>query len=241
MEFNKRVTVIVVSGVIGVGKSTLLSLIPQYIPQEFTEYYVDVLHEPVAYWKEQGWLQAFYDDPEKKAFVFQMGVYSSAIDNVRKKLKACPDDVPVILFIERYIYDQLLFWRVNCDDEKRGDAMDDTIYMSFWHKWRHFIPEPSGYILLVNDEHLDRVRRRGRKEELKASTEDGGEKFKVYQTKLHEKHMIYFEEPIAHPPHAPNKGIPCIHVNTGDIPYHECKISQENVMERITKWIKSII
>jgi hypothetical protein len=41
-----------------------------------------------------------------------------------------------------------------------------------------------------------------------------------YQTKLLERHLAWFTEPSAAPPHSPVEGVPCMHV-LADEPYHE--------------------
>lgn len=131
--------VVVVSGVIGIGKSTLLD-------QLQTRGY-GVLPERVEYWREQNWLKSFYQNPEREALSFQLLVYDTGIEQVEEALKQ-PHDKRV-LFVERYLYDQLLFWKTQVD-MGRTTSMQDDSYMRIWHRWRDFVPEPSGYILLCD-------------------------------------------------------------------------------------------
>jgi deoxyadenosine/deoxycytidine kinase len=135
------IRIVVVAGRIGCGKSTLLQCLER-------EGY-SVLPEPVEEWREKGWLKKFYENPKEKAFSFQVGVYNSAITNVQNKLATCKNPKGGVLFVERYIYDQLLFWHTQIESG-RADDMDNEIYMGIWQRFRDYIPEPSGYILVVD-------------------------------------------------------------------------------------------
>lgn len=148
MNHKGSPAIVVVSGAIGVGKSTLIDVL--------REAGFDTLPEPVDMWRERGWLQEFYADQRGKAFWFQQAVYESSIANVERKLAALSaasllessstnktGRVRPVLFVERYIYDQLCFWQTNVL-MGNGSKAEDDVYMSFWERWRHFIPEPSG-------------------------------------------------------------------------------------------------
>jgi hypothetical protein len=136
------IRIVVVAGRIGCGKSTLLECLER-------EGY-SVLPEPVEEWRKKGWLEKFYENPTAKAFSFQLGVYNTAITNVQQKLATCKNPKGGILFVERYIYDQLLFWQTQIESG-RVDDMDNEIYMGIWQRFRDYIPEPSGYILLLDN------------------------------------------------------------------------------------------
>lgn len=136
------IRIVVVAGRIGCGKSTLLECLER-------EGY-SVLPEPVEQWREKGWLEKFYENPKAKAFSFQLGVYNTAITNVQQKLATCKNPKGGILFVERYIYDQLLFWQTQIESG-RVDEMDNEVYMGIWQRFRDYIPEPSGYILLLDN------------------------------------------------------------------------------------------
>lgn len=268
--------IIVISGIIGVGKTTLLNLL------EKRGY--SVLPERVEHWRAQNWLQEFYKDPEREALSFQLLVYDTGIENVEKALIASstakgggkfggetPGNTPAakggggvgddpaknhgetngcftkllggkkVLFVERYLYDQLLFWKTQVE-MKRVTKMQDDSYMSIWRRWRNFIPEPSGYVLLTapppdgaKGAVIDAgVESRGRPEELKASR-DGD--FNAYQRVLAQKHLEYFARDTACPPEAPRGGFPCLHVNIADYPYH--KEENTGIVELIERWISS--
>ncbi len=228
------IKVVVVSGIIGVGKTTLLKLLDNKI---MNGYVTKVVYEPVQDWKDKGWLEAFYEKPKEKAFVFQMGVYDSAIKNVEKTIRELPENQKTLLFIERYIYDQLLFWKVNLD-MGRGTCMDDEIYMSFWRRWKDYIPKPDAYILLYSSETQQRILSRGREAELKASQDDS-EGFLLYQMKLFAKHLEFFKEGEgACPPECPKEdAFPCLYLNTSEFPYHKDEKAKLNVYEFIDEWI----
>lgn len=131
--------------------------------------------------------------------------------------------------------------------------------MSFWQRWRHFIPEPSGYILLRGDTHVEE---RGRREEITASKDEG---FARYQAKLDEMHCKFFAEPLATPeevargireefweqdgvssssssnepsPSAMARlGIPCLHLKVSEFPYHKNDDAKARVVEHIEAWL----
>lgn len=245
---SKRVSVVVISGAIGVGKTTLMELIKNRLAGDEA---VAFLHEPVKEWERDGILGKFYSDRRRFALSFQLHIYTSRIKQFEEYVAAASGgcdkeshDAPVsgaagaarIVFIERYIYDQLLFW------QRQGDMVDpleNDAYMNIWHLWRRFVPEPSAYILLTTDDPelaCKRVEERGRRDELKVSRD---EEFVTYQRRLREDHLRYFEEGRAHPPHCTvEEGIPCMHVNTSNLPYHNSEEAKTQVISRVEEFLK---
>jgi hypothetical protein len=130
-----------------------------------------------------------------------------------------------------------------------GSKAEDDVYMKFWQRWRQFIPEPDGYLLLRGDTHVEE---RGRREEITASKD---ESFARYQAKLDEMHCKFFAEPAAEPErvageiraklwgeegtHAPKAhGFPCLHLKVSDFAYHNNEDAKRNVIAHIQSWLK---
>lgn len=254
-----NIKVVVISGAIGVGKTTLMKLIKDRLAGEA----VSFLHEPVEEWEREGILGKFYSDRRRFALSFQLHIYTSRIKQFEEFTAAAgcgenshdtkdagggggsgdkellKDNVPArghVVFIERYIYDQLLFW------QRQGDMVDpleNDAYMNIWHLWRRFVPEPSAYILLTTDDPelaCQRVEERGRRDELKVSRD---ESFVAYQRELRRDHLRFFAEGRAHPPHCTvAEGIPCMHINTSDLPYHNSEESRHKVISAVEEFLK---
>lgn len=259
---SERVSVVVISGAIGVGKTTLMELIKNRLVAG--DEAVAFLHEPVKEWERDGILGKFYSDRRRFALSFQLHIYTSRIKQFEEYIAStaaggggCGEnntaaasggcdkeshDAPAasgggrIVFIERYIYDQLLFW------QRQGDMVDpleNDAYMNIWHLWRRFVPEPSAYILLTTDDPelaCKRVEERGRRDELKVSRD---EEFVTYQRRLREDHLRYFGEGRAYPPYCTvEEGIPCMHVNTSNLPYHNSEEAKTQVISRVEEFLK---
>ena len=235
--------VVVISGAIGVGKTTLMKLIKDRLVA--AEGGHSFLHEPVEEWERDGILGKFYSDRRRFALSFQLHIYTSRIKQFEEFAAAaaggCGENshdasAGGIVFIERYIYDQLLFW------QRQGDMVDpleNDAYMNIWHLWRRFVPEPSAYILLTTDDPelaCQRVEERGRRDELKVSRD---ESFVAYQRELRRDHLRFFAEGRAHPPHCTvAEGIPCMHINTSDLPYHNSEESRHKVISAVEEFLK---
>jgi deoxyadenosine/deoxycytidine kinase len=159
------------------------------------------------------------------------------------------NNIPLVILAERSMYDQLLFWTQQRDmKHSTTDDMFDTAYMMMWHLRHRFIPPVSGIFFFRTsniEKTLERVKQRARAEELNASfsssedpnslrsssinldtvsSEDEEQskrdrEFRVYEEQLLALHEAWFTQPLAFPPHAPEEGIPCMHVNA-DAPYH---------------------
>jgi deoxyadenosine/deoxycytidine kinase len=241
------IKVVVISGAIGVGKTTLMKLIKDRLAGDAGEA-VSFLHEPVEEWERDGILGKFYSDRKRFALSFQLHIYTSCIKQFEEftAAAACVENshdatagggaASGIVFIERYIYDQLLFW------QRQGDMVDpleNDAYMNIWHLWRRFVPEPSAYILLTTDDPelaCQRVEERGRRDELKVSRD---ESFVAYQRELRRDHLRFFAEGRAHPPHCTvAEGIPCMHINTSDLPYHNSEESRHKVISAVEEFLK---
>jgi deoxyadenosine/deoxycytidine kinase len=115
MEGFEKLIICNVSGAIGVGKDTLLTVclegdrLKKKLGTDVDE--VVVIYEPKELWDKLTWLTQFYADPKRIAYVFQQGVYFTAINNVRTHLNKVDKDKVTLFLVERGIFDQLCFWK----------------------------------------------------------------------------------------------------------------------------------
>lgn len=186
------------SGVIGVGKSTLIHELVNKIKElllskinlpEGKHLEVVVVQEPVDEWRSKGWLQDFYANPEKNALAFQMLVYKTHIKAIQGALERWENDPTaiVVCITERSMWDQLLFWKLQVE-LGRDVALADDAYMEGWSLWKECIPLVSRIFYCKTstlDQTLERIKLRGRQEE--ASKIDFN-----YHKLLREKHEDWY-------------------------------------------------
>jgi deoxyadenosine/deoxycytidine kinase len=182
-----------VSAIPGAGKSSALKRLEQ------TGMLAELLHplavrvayvqEPVDLWREQGWLQAFYADPSHAACAFQLLVFDSHIEAIeavikREQEKEEEDDPsspprPLILIVERSMYDQHLFWDVQVEQRYPStDTIHQAAYHRLWSRWRSFVPEPRLVVFLKTSDiqyTMQRLASRARVEEVGGSDSGSSE------------------------------------------------------------------
>lgn len=230
------------SGVIGAGKSTILRrikelqnepLVKNHLPKGHT---LRVVLEPVEEWEREGYLQAFYDDPETNALAFQMIAFDSYVEQIEFAMKAVAER-PLILLVERTMLDQMLFWTLQID-QKRATAnwLGDEAYQRIWKRWNRFIPDTClRFYYRVSDPMVAamRIKKRNRGAEIKSS----GEELRTdsadlsaadvdgvdipYITSLWQKHEEWF---------GADSGAICI---DGDHPHHKSDGSLEKLIQQI--------
>ncbi len=119
-----------VEGAIGVGKSTFLDELTCYVNgNDFLHRKVLIVPEPIEDWcrpgaveggEEMSPLEAFYDNPEENAAIFQVYVLLSRMDYLQNRLEEFRnqfDEYPSVIFVERFggLADEEVFVRVLCD------------------------------------------------------------------------------------------------------------------------------
>jgi hypothetical protein len=186
------------SGIPGVGKSTAMEELKStpFLQEELNKVYQEKLisstcaisslvqkqckmkiqvvtvQEPSDLWRKLGYLQAFYGNPNANALSFQMIVFDTHVNAVQQAMASFKNDpfTILIILVERSMWDQLLFWKLQIDMKRsKDDLLDDDSYMGIWYKWLYFVP-PLSKIFYCKTRHLDttmeRVHMRARKEEL---------------------------------------------------------------------------
>jgi len=228
---ERKVRVFSISGIIGVGKSTLMDGLMQ------STYFRNLLNgdvtlcfvkEPSDLWREMGWLAAFYADKKKRAYPFQNLVFDTHVDAVLDGLANTIGD-DVVCIVERCMYDQLLFWKI----QSKVDPMEDTSYCRMWRKWKMLIP-PVRKIFFYQTSTLEktiaREKARARPEELTGIDEQ-------YRLALFNKHLEWYTTPMTSIP--VGDSIPCVYINAdadlGD------KTEFEAIAQRIATEINATI
>lgn len=234
----ENVVLVSLSGIPGVGKSTAVSLLKksklledalfvnEYATKRDTTHIIYV-KEPSDLWRTHGWTTKFYSKPKKRALAFQFLIFTTHTEAVQKRLLKTVQqssynakEDKIICIVERCMWDQLLFWKV-----QGVDSMDDDAYMRVWNMWRAFLPDVSKIFFCKTTDiqsTMERVRTRDRIEETtlqKNSTDSNGLTLE-YQTKLYEKHCEWYTEGNASIPEAHGTNPKCVHLNM-DMPYHD--------------------
>lgn len=136
---NEGVFLFSTSGIVGAGKSTVISRLKEndtLEKQVQTRLNVPIrvvfLPEPVELWKERGWLYKYYGNPDLYAAAFQFIVFCTHSKAIEECISANTHR-PLIIVAERSMYDQLLFWQQQRDLKKlTADDMYNDAYMMTW-------------------------------------------------------------------------------------------------------------
>jgi len=170
---------IIIDGVIGAGKTTLISKIEK-IPK------IKAIYEPVELWNTTGALQYFYKDITKNCYEFQTYTYITRINTIIDEIYNCPDAEIYILersiFTDRYIFMELLKDIVG--------EMRMTMYEQWCDTWAYIMPmKPSKWVLLNTslETSLKRIESRNRDGETSGISVE-------YQTNLYNKHTEFYEK-----------------------------------------------
>ena len=178
---------IIVDGVIGAGKTTVISLIEKYINNSNSNINLKIkaIYEPVKLWSDTGALQYFYKDIEKNCYEFQTYSYITRIKSVIDEIYSSPDaDIYILersIWTDKYIFMELL-------KEIVGE-MRFNMYNTWWEMWSYIMPmRVDKWILLDTslEESLKRINSRNRNGE---NAVDRG-----YQTRLYIKHIEFYNQ-----------------------------------------------
>ena len=181
---DKNKKFIIVDGVIGAGKTTVISLIEKEI-NNYKELKVKAIYEPVKLWSDIGALQYFYKDIEKNCYEFQTFSYITRIKSVIDEIYNCQDaDIYILersIWTDKYIFMELL-------KEIVGE-MRFSMYNTWWEMWSYIMPmRVDKWVLLDTslEESLKRINSRNRNGETAVD--------KGYQTRLYLKHIEFYNQ-----------------------------------------------
>jgi len=177
---------IIVDGVIGAGKTTVISLLEKYInSNDSLNLKIKAIYEPVKLWSDTGALQYFYKDIEKNCYEFQTYSYITRIKSVIDEIYNCQDaDIYILersIWTDKYIFMELL-------KEIVGE-MRFNMYNTWWEMWSYIMPmRVDKWVLLDTslEESLKRINNRNRNGE---NAVDRG-----YQTRLYIKHIEFYNQ-----------------------------------------------
>lgn len=227
------VSVIALSGIIGVGKSTLVNRLRDTNAIQERNVHVCYMLEPTDVWAEHKWLERFYENPDKRALSFQMLAFDSHVNCMQKTLECAYRDAPVdtraiVCIVERSMWDQMLFWKVQCKlNRKTAESMDDEAYIRIWEKWNSFLP-PVKLIFYCQTHNVQECMRRV----LKRSRGAESGLSEDYQNALLSEHVDWFYH---------NKR-PCADLNWVplclDSPYHTHDDALKNIATYMMQQIK---
>ena len=145
-------TVIVLSGPIGAGKSSLTSILAKYLGTK--PFYESVDNNPV--------LPLFYADPKKYAFLLQVFFLNTRFRSIKNALT---DDNNVL---DRSIYEDALFFQMNADIGRATSEEVDTYYEllnNMMSELKHMPkknPDLLVHIKVSYDTMIKRIQKRGR-------------------------------------------------------------------------------
>jgi deoxyadenosine/deoxycytidine kinase len=123
--FWDNVVIVSISGIIGAGKSTAITLLDEN--QDLVLKYLGspntclcFVKEPSKKWRKHGWTNQFYADPQKMALAFQFLVFTTHVKAVEKAIRKKREEHKqkgthierIICIVERCMWDQLLFWKI---------------------------------------------------------------------------------------------------------------------------------
>ena len=174
---------IIIDGVIGAGKTTVISLIEKQIKKD-GKLKVKAIYEPVKLWNDTGVLQYFYKDIPKHCYEFQTYSFITRIESVIEELYNNQDaDVYILersIWTDRYIFLELL-------KDSIGE-LRMNMYNKWWTMWSYIMPmRVDKWVLLDTslEESLRRINSRNRDGETAIDKE--------YQTNLYIKHIEFYD------------------------------------------------
>ncbi len=177
--------VIVVEGIIGAGKTSIIRkcLLPILLERGWK---ITVVDEPVSKWESDEFLKKFYDDPKRYAYHFQTKAFHDRVRECQKQYKKHKDDTDVFI-LERSVFSDTIFMNT-LYESGTVDDMEMEHYKEWWSMWEEVMPfRPDLFIYLKPDLDvcMSRVLERAR---------DGEEGVKrSYQVLLEQKHDAFFE------------------------------------------------
>ena len=180
-DVNKKF--IVIDGVIGAGKTTLIKLIQEDNHNHPLK--IKAIFEPVDLWNKTGALQYFYKDIEKNCYEFQTYTFITRIGRVIDEIYDNPDaDIYILersIWTDRYIFMELL-------KETVGE-MRMIMYKQWCDMWSYIMPMRVDKWVLLDTSLEESLRR------IEIRKRDGEDGISIeYQTNLYNKHIEFYEK-----------------------------------------------
>jgi deoxyadenosine/deoxycytidine kinase len=182
---GERPVVVVVSGIISSGKSTLVKVLAKRLLDE--GYRVASVPEPVKKWKDSGLLEAYYADVSRNGYLFQTVAFTDRVKANINTYQKHRGEVDVYL-LERSCVDDRIFMKM-LYDEKLITDLEYSSYLewaSLWQAVMPYIPDVFVYLKPSMEECMKRIKDRARPGEEGVS--------ESYQIKLQKEHDLFFGE-----------------------------------------------
>lgn len=175
--------VIVVDGIIGAGKTTLIEVLYNILTSK--GYSVVIVKEPVGEWVNCGILQRFYNSPSRWGYHFQTKAFHDRVVENIKVFESNPNADFYIL--ERSPFTDTLFMEM-LHESNIVDSLEMQHYREWWKLWMRVMPYSPDYFLYLKPDVevcMNRLRKRNRDGETGVDKE--------YQQSLEQKHNLFFE------------------------------------------------
>ncbi|WBW97533.1 deoxynucleoside kinase [Oceanirhabdus sp. W0125-5] len=142
---------IIVDGVVGVGKSTLMNILAE--ERNMVPFQEPVVDNPV--------LEKFYHDRERYSFPLQTFFLNKRFEHI-KKASSLKNAI-----LDRSIYGDVIFAKMLNDTKEMSDEEFDIYNDLFHHMLKHIqAPKLMVYLEISVDNAIDRIKKRGRDYEL---------------------------------------------------------------------------
>lgn len=227
---NRRPVIVVVDGVIGAGKTTLIRecLLPALTERGWK---VTEVREPVDRWKKNGRLQQFYEDPNRRAYQFQTMAFHDRIHECMETYERYGTSSDVFI-LERSIFTDILFMKMLLMS-KTIDQTEYDDYLALWNMWDRVMPfQPDLFVYLKPSitECMKRLRERNREGETGVS-----EEYQSNLLKVHDQFLGKSSVKIGR-----NHYVPRLLLETNDN-FRDCLDTKQRVSQEIANMIKTIM
>ncbi len=164
---------LVISGTVGVGKSTVSELLKKTISTDFPELSTNLVKEETT---DSIYLQSYYDSPAEWAFIAQLDFLFERFKNWLKDEKERSENDNIITIYDRHFIDDYIFAELHSIKENISvinSLAYQSIYKEIIAKMKEMDAEPDYFILLKAplDVIVDRFRKRNRLEEREVDME----------------------------------------------------------------------
>lgn len=160
---------IIVDGVVGVGKSTLMNILAE--ERNMVPFQEPVVDNPV--------LEKFYHDRERYSFPLQTFFLNKRFEHI-KKASSLKNAI-----LDRSIYGDVIFAKMLNDTKEMSDEEFDIYNDLFHHMLKHIqAPKLMVYLEISVDNAINRIQKRGRDYELIVEKE--------YWERLNDNYTNYF-------------------------------------------------
>lgn len=147
--------IIAVDGITGSGKTTFIKHLAKILNAKY-------MLEPVDKWQKNNLLGDYYEDASRWAFTFQLNVIIDKMNSISS------DKDDKIVITERSVYSDRCFMEMFFN-QKKITYVEYELYTKIWDSLEKNMADIPDIIIYLNpsvDESMDRIKKRGRIEEV---------------------------------------------------------------------------